>query len=72
MLREFKKQYGVTIMQYLNQCRMNHAKKLLRFTELSVEKIAESCGIPDASYFNRTFRASEGLSAGSFRNQWKN
>ena len=32
MLREFKKQYSVTIMQYLNQCRMNHAKKLLRFT----------------------------------------
>lgn len=70
LLREFKKTYGVTIVQYINQCRMNHAKHLLRFTELQVEEIAQNCGIPDSSYFNRIFRTTEGISAGAYRKQW--
>lgn len=72
MLREFKKQYHVTIIQFMNQCRMNYAKKLLRFTDWRVEKIAEVCGIRDASYFNRVFRTTEGISACEFRKRWQN
>lgn len=72
MLREFKKQYHVTIIQFMNQCRMNYAKKLLRFTDWRVEKIAEACGIRDASYFNRVFRTTEGISACEFRKRWQN
>ncbi|WP_298481915.1 AraC family transcriptional regulator [uncultured Ruminococcus sp.] len=72
MLRGFKKKYGVTIVQFINQCRMNYAKKLLRFTDLQVDEIAERCGIHDSSYFNRIFRTTEGISAGSYRKQWRN
>lgn len=72
MLRGFKKKYGVTIIQYINQCRMNYAKELLRFTEKQIDEIAISCGIHDSSYFNRIFRATEGISAGAYRKQWRN
>lgn len=72
MLRGFKKKYGITIVQFANQCRMNHAKKLLRFTDLQVDEIAEKCGIHDSSYFNRIFRTTEGISAGAYRKQWRN
>lgn len=72
MLREFKKKYGVTIVQFMNQCRMNHAKELLRFTDMQIDEIAAACGIHDSSYFNRIFRATEGISAGSYRKQWRN
>ncbi|MGN1403932.1 MAG: AraC family transcriptional regulator [Ruminococcus sp.] len=72
MLRGFKKKYGITIIQFINQCRMNHAKKLLRFTDLQVDEISEKCGIHDSSYFNRIFRTTEGISAGSYRKKWRN
>lgn len=72
MLHEFKKQYNVTIVQYLNQCRVNHAKKLLRFTSMQIEQIAAACGIHDSSYFNRIFHTAEGITASAFRKQWRN
>ncbi len=72
MLHEFKKQYNITIIQYLNQCRINHAKKLLRFTDMQIEQIADTCGIRDSSYFNRIFHSSEGITASAFRKQWRN
>ena len=72
MLRGFKRKYGVTIVQFLNQCRMNYAKNELRFTDKQIDTIAEECGIHDSSYFNRIFRTTEGISAGAYRRQWRN
>lgn len=72
MLRGFKKKYGITIIQFINQCRLNYAKKLLRFTDLQVDEISEKCGLQDSSYFNRIFRTIEGSSAGSYRKKWRN
>lgn len=72
MLRGFKRRYGVTIVQFINQCRMNYAKNELRFTDKQIDTIAEECGIHDSSYFNRIFRTTEGISAGAYRRQWRN
>lgn len=72
MLRGFKRKYGVTIVQFINRCRMNYAKNLLRFTNKQVEEIAAECGVHDSSYFNRVFRTLEGISAGAYRKQWRN
>lgn len=72
MLRGFKRRYGVTIVQFINQCRMNYAKNELRFTNKQIDTIAEECGIHDSSYFNRIFRTTEGISAGAYRRQWRN
>ena len=67
MLRGFKRRYSVTIVQFINQCRMNYAKNELRFTDKQIDTIAEECGIHDSSYFNRIFRTTEGISAGAYR-----
>lgn len=72
MLRGFKRRYSVTIVQFINQCRMNYAKNELRFTDKQIDTIAEECGIHDSSYFNRIFRTTEGISAGAYRRQWRN
>lgn len=72
MLRGFKRRYGLTIVQFLNQCRMNYAKNELRFTDKQIDEIAAECGIHDSSYFNRIFRTTEGISAGAYRRQWRN
>jgi len=72
MTRRFKELFGTTIIHYLNTCRINHSKKLLRFTSKSVGEVAEECGFPDAAYFNKVFHDAEGITAGKYRKLWKN
>lgn len=66
----FKEQFGVSIVQYLTQIRITNAKRLLRFTDLSVEKIGLECGIEDSNYFARAFRKVEGCSPTEYRKKW--
>ncbi len=66
----FKEQFGLSITNYLAQVRITHAKQLLRFTNLSVEKIGAECGMSDANYFSRVFKKVEGISPGEFRKLW--
>lgn len=70
LTRIFREQFGLTINNYLLQIRITHAKRLLRFTDLSIEKIAVECGMSDANYFARMFRKVEGSSPGEFRKRW--
>ena len=68
--RRFKQHFGTTINSYLQQCRITHAKRLLRFSRLSIEEIASTCGIEDPNYFSRLFKKIEGISPGDFRRSW--
>lgn len=70
--REFHQYYGTTLNQYVISKRLTLAKKLLRFSDLSLEEVARSCGFYDASYLNRQFKNSEGITASEFRKKWKN
>ncbi len=70
--REFHRYYGTTLNQYVISRRLTQAKKLLRFSGLSLEEIARQCGFYDASYLNRQFKNSEGITASEFRRKWKN
>ncbi len=68
--REFKNMYGITLNHYVIAKRITHAKKLLRFSPYTLDKIAQECGFYDASYFNKQFKKSEGISASDFRKKW--
>lgn len=70
LARLFKAQYGVTLTIYLQQVRITHAKRLLRFTDKRIEEIAAECGIGDLNYFSRVFKKLEGLSPSEFRKLW--
>lgn len=70
LCREFKNLYGITLNHYVIAKRITLAKKLLRFSPYSLEKIAGECGFYDASYFNKQFKKSEGISASDFRKKW--
>ena len=70
--REFHQYYGTTLNQYVISRRLTQAKKLLRFSALTLDEIARSCGFYDASYLNRQFKNSEGITASEFRKKWKN
>lgn len=68
--REFKKEYGTTIVQYLLTKKITNAKELLRYSDSSIEEVARLCGIDDASYFNKIFKKMEGCTASEYRKRW--
>lgn len=70
LARLFKEQYGVTLNTYLQQVRITHAKRMLRFTDMRIEEIGLECGIGELNYFSRVFKKLEGVSPSEFRKLW--
>lgn len=52
----FKEKYGVSPIQYLQNIRLEKAKKLLCNTNESITKIAEKVGFQSVHYFSRFFK----------------
>lgn len=65
--RQFKAEYGVTPMVYLNRYRVSVAKFLLTTTVESIDVIAGKTGFSDTSYFCAVFRKIEGCSPVQYR-----
>lgn len=70
LARLFKEHYGVTLVTYLQQVRITHAKRMLRFTDKTIEEIGLECGIGELNYFSRVFKKLEGVSPSEFRRVW--
>ncbi|MBR1593029.1 MAG: AraC family transcriptional regulator [Ruminococcus sp.] len=71
LTREYKKIYGKTIFRHIITARINYGKKLLRFSDKSIEEIAHLCGFNDQSYFARQFKKAENLTCFSYRKMWR-
>ncbi|MBR3267515.1 MAG: AraC family transcriptional regulator [Oscillospiraceae bacterium] len=71
LTREFKRAYGETIFQHIISLRINYAKRLLRFTDKSVEEISSLCGFNDQSYFSKQFKKAENVTCLAFRRRWR-
>ena len=63
----FKEITGITVLEYIENIRLNTAKKLLSETDLSITKIALSCGYCDNSYFSLRFRMKNDISPKAYR-----
>lgn len=65
--RLFKSETGKSIVNYLNELRMERARELLRDPDLSVKSVSEKVGISDQFYFNRLFRKLYGQSPTDYK-----
>ena len=65
--RCFRKYFGVTPFQFLNEHRIEHASQLLLTTSDPVKNISLSCGFEDAGYFIRLFKKTKGVTPAAFR-----
>lgn len=63
----FARHMGMAPAEFLRRRRMDHACVLLRTTDLRLDRVAEECGIKDASLFGRLFRRYRGVSPGIYR-----
>lgn len=70
LCEQFKEQYGVSVMDYLISVRITEAKKLLRFSDRTIDTVADEVGINGAAYFSRLFKKVEGVSPSEFRKMW--
>lgn len=66
--RVYKVTTGMTIMQKLEEIRINQAKYLLSSGRYQSHKIAGMVGFSDPFYFNRRFKKSCGMTPTEFRN----
>lgn len=63
----FKKDTGMTFLEYLSKVRMDMAKQLLKETGRTVADICAQVGYSDVRYFTKTFAKYSGLKPNEYR-----
>lgn len=67
MAHAFKREYGVSPINYIIDCRIQEGKRLLAETDLAPSQIASILGFSSSSYFCKTFSNIEGTSPTEYR-----
>ena len=65
--RAFKEKFGMTLTEYVNKRKVEHALELAAKGDLSVEDVAAQAGFSSKSSFYRTFQKVKGVSFGEYR-----
>ena len=64
---QFKERFDIAPMEFIVQCRLEHAQQLLQHTSLGQQAIAEQSGFSNIRYFNTRFSYYMGMTPGQFR-----
>ena len=64
----FKKEKGITFIEYLTNQRINKAKELLKGSNYSIKEICREIGYSDPNYFTKVFKKIESVSPSKYRN----
>lgn len=65
--RVCRKHLGKTPTEVVNEFRLERAAQNLSQTAVSIEAIAEECGMPNLSYFYKRFTMQHGMTPGAYR-----
>jgi transcriptional regulator GlxA family with amidase domain len=65
--RIFHAHMGISLWEYLNRLRIDHAIELLKGTTESVAEVAYRSGYQDQAYFSRVFKRIAGTTPGAVR-----
>jgi transcriptional regulator GlxA family with amidase domain len=69
--RRFKAATGATLMGYVQNLRIEEAKRRLETTQLSADDIAAEIGYDNPAFFRRLFRRFTGLTPGAYRRMFR-
>lgn len=65
--RLFKREMGISFVEYVNNTRIEYAKSLLQKNKMSVKEISELSGFENESTFSRNFKLFTGASPSEYR-----
>lgn len=65
--KKFREETGMTLRQYINELRIEEAKRLLLSTNMTISEISSEIGYDNSSYFSTVFRKICGVSPISWR-----
>ena len=68
----YKKEYKISIHQFIINTRLNQAKKLLITSNKPIKEISEECGFYDQNHFYRSFKKIYNVSPGLYRSLHNN
>ncbi|WP_256761943.1 helix-turn-helix domain-containing protein [Cohnella sp. WQ 127256] len=71
LTRVFKKETGLSITDFLQQQKIEYAKRLLIQTDLTVNEVAMTVGYSNLSYFSTLFKKIAFMNPADFRKQYK-
>jgi len=66
----FKEAFGEAIMQYALKVRLQIAVERMKYSNLTLEQIADVCGLGSYPYFHRVFKEVYGESPSVYRRSW--
>lgn len=69
--RRFKTATGCTLIDYVQNLRVEEAKRLLEADRTAIEEIAAEVGYENAAFFRRLFKRSTGLNPGDYRRMFR-
>lgn len=69
LTEHFKREFGITINEYITKKRMELAEKLLLSTDKPLREIASMTGFADVEYFSRTFKKHHEISPATWRRE---
>jgi len=69
--RRFKAATGATLIEHLQNVRIEHAKRLLETGPMPVDAVSAAAGYEDASFFRRLFKRRTGLSPSQYRRMFQ-
>lgn len=64
---EFKRIFGISLNEFSRKEKMNHAKSLLKNTEITIYEIAEKIGYKNATHFSAAFKKYVGVTPKKYR-----
>ncbi len=67
MCRKFKERSGTTIVQYINERRIERAKQLMNNKNYTLAQIADEVGFSNENYLIRVFKKVTGITVGDYR-----
>lgn len=62
----FKKHYGISMIQALNEVRIRQAKTMIRSGIFTLQEVAQDCGFRNEYYFSRVFKQYTGTTPGKY------
>ena len=66
--RQFKRSYGIGLLEYIHSLRIEEAKRLLANTNKSIKDIATDVGFINSLTLSRSFKRHEGILPSEYRN----